>query len=154
MRQYKSKPVESQQFELDGVVFTVPGNMFLLDLVELAKMADLEVTDPRAISAVSALFRDILGEDYDRFHAHCKAHNTDNGTLIEIIQDMVQESIGGTGFPTVQPSDSVPGMTNTGHTYTVVSPSEGTVVQFPLTPDRETELRTAVAKAEMEWKTG
>jgi hypothetical protein len=152
MRKYTSKPVEDLQFELDDVVFHVPGTTSLLDLVDLAELSDADVTDPRAIKAVSGLFRDILGEDYDRFHKHVKAHRTDNGTLIEIIQDLVQESVENTGFPTQQPSDTLPGTTPTVPTYTVVSPSNESVVRFPMTPEREIELRQAVETARAVWE--
>jgi len=154
MRQYKSKPVESQTFELDGVEFTVPGNLFMLDLVELAKLSDVDTMDPRAIKAVTDLFENLLGDDFNRFHAHCREHKTSNETLMEIMQDLIGDTMG--GFPTQQASPSAPGTTTTGPTYTVVSPSSGSVVQFPMTPERETELRQAVESARAQWesKTG
>lgn len=142
-RSYTSKSVDAS-FDLDGVEFT-PAYFSMLDLAELAQFADMDIDTPAGMARVQEFFAAILGGDYERFRAHCKAHRTDADTLMAIIQDTFVEIL---GFPTERPSDSSDGTPGTEPTLRVISPSEGTVVQLPLTPQRAAELRAAVEAAE------
>lgn len=146
MREYTSKR-RQVTFALDGAEFTVPGGILLLDLVDLAELGNADEVSAEAIAAVGSFFRQALGAEYERFHVHCREHGTDNGTLLEIITDLVADS---GGFPTQLPSPSAGGPASTGTTYKVFSSSD-TVVDFPLTPQRKAELQEAVAKAHQAW---
>lgn len=137
MRRYTSsgKPAE---FELDGVEWTVPG-VNLLDLLELAGVADLDADSPEGLAAIADLFRNIMGEQYGAFKAHCRNHNTKADTLLDILTGLIEDA---SDRPTKRPSDSADGPPTTGRTWKVIS-SDGTVTEVPLTPEKEAELRLA-----------
>lgn len=140
-REYTSKP-RDVSFTLDGVTFT-PAAMSLLDFADLARYADLDVDSPEGLAQLGQFFTDVLGEDYDRFRAHCAAHRTDGATLLEVISDILTDVA---GFPTRRPSDSSDGPTNTAPTLRVIS-STGGFREEQLTAEREAELRAAVEAA-------
>lgn len=145
-KSYTSKPRAASAFDLDGVEFATSGAVALLDLVEVAKMADSDGASPEGIAALGEFFESALGKDeYKRFRKHCREHGTDPDTLILIMQDLV-EAVGEN--PTQRPSSLPAGPPATGLTSRVVSRSQGTVVEMPLTPEREAELRAAVTSAE------
>jgi hypothetical protein len=138
-RRYQSKPsVGAEPFELDGVQFT-PGYLSMIDLTELARHSDLDAATPEGIAAIGGFFKDVLGEDYDRFRAHCRQHRTDPDTLMEIISDLVESMT--QGFPTQPPSRSPAGPTSTGRTSRVISLSARTVTELPdLSEEQEAAL--------------
>ena len=103
----KPRPFE---FELDGVSFTAPGGVMLLDLSDFASFAELDIDSPQGAAAIAKLFRQALGEDYGRFAAHCRAHFTEADTLMLILQDLVEHA---TSRPTVPSGQSSPGRLTT-----------------------------------------
>jgi hypothetical protein len=120
-RTYTSKSRQVEPFELDGVEFH-PGRISLLRLVELAKwakVADAEDLPAEAAEAIAGLMADLLGRDYERFKAHCAAHETDDETIMAIIQDIIKDVV---GPPSDRPSPSPPGPTSTGSTSSDTSP--------------------------------
>ena len=144
MKSYTSKPGQPVSFDLDGVTFTTKGGASLLELSEVARLADTDLVDPAAAAAISGFYRSALGgPEYQRFRDHVSKHGTDPETLMHIMQDLVEE-VGST--PSQRPSPSTDGQTATGSTYRVVSDSAG-VREFPLTPERQAELRVAVDRA-------
>ncbi len=146
-KSYTSKPAEPFPFDLDGVAFVVPGGVSLLDLCEMARLADVDATSPEGAAALADFFHDALGDGYERFRLHVREHHTDPGTLVDIMADMIEAT---TARPTRRPSDSSDGPTTTGPTLRVIS-SDGTVREEQLTPQRVAQLR---AEAEGEAATG
>lgn len=145
MRSYTSKRQAPRSFELDGVQFAASGGVSLLDLVEVARMADADAASPEGVAALGDFFEAALGRDgYRRFRSHCREHGTDPETLLAIMEDLV-EDVG--GRPTQRPSPSADGLPAAGTTSRVVSFSRGTVTEMPLTAEREAELRAAVEQA-------
>jgi hypothetical protein len=104
----------------------------------------VDVTTVEGVAVLNRFFGKVLAEDYDRFRQHCAAHRTDGETLLEILTDIISDVA---GFPTQQPPDSADGPASTGPTLKVIS-SDGTVRIEELTPQREAELREAVARQE------
>jgi hypothetical protein len=146
MKSYTSKQRKPVQFEVDGVVFTTTGGASLLELSEVAKLADTDVADPVAAAAISGFFRSALNpQEYDRFRKHVATHGTDPETLIHIMQDLVEEA---STVPLEEPSPSTNGQSSTPSTYRVVSPLG--VKETPmadLSPERQAEIREAVERA-------
>jgi len=134
-RVYTSKPREVEPFELDGVEFTPGNGLSVLDLTELARFADKEAASQEGIQAIGDFFRQLLGDDYDRFREHCRTHKTDEETLLQVITDLMEDLAG--GFPTNRPSPSQPGPTNTGRGLRVVSLSNRSTVEVPVLTDEQ-----------------
>jgi len=146
MREYTSKPRPAREpIQLDGVEFHPGGGVSMLDLFELARYGDIDSASPEGMAAIGAFFRELFGPaEYPRFRKHCSEHSTDEETLLQILTDIVEE---GSARPSDRPSDSQDGSTATGPMSKVVSLSRATVVEMPLTPQREAELRAAVQQA-------
>lgn len=139
-RTYTSKG--RAEIELDGEVFSAHADMF--ELVELhEEFGDIEVNSAKAAPAFAKIFEKLLGEDYRRFREHCRTHGTDSATLMQILNDAVEDLSGRPLAPSSSSSDGVP---ITGRTLKVIS-SDGVMRQEPLTPEREAELRAAVERA-------
>lgn len=112
---------EPYPFTLDGVEFVAPGGIMLLDICEIARGADLDIQDPRAVAAIADLFEGALGkEQYRSFKDHCRKHSTTPDMLLLILKDMIEEV---TGRPTVRSSPSSPGPQTMNGTSNTASPS-------------------------------
>jgi hypothetical protein len=142
-RQYTSKRGQPVEFDLDRVHFVASGGMSMLELFEIARLADVDADSPEGMGALADFFRTMLGDDYGRFREHCRVHATDGDTLVQIMQDVMEAA---TDRPTVPPSDSASGQTSTGPTLRVRSP-DGTWREETLSPERAAELRAAVDRA-------
>lgn len=154
VRKYTSKTagkhITPEPFELDGVVF-IPGEVSFLDFTELGRFSGADITSPEGTAAIGEFFRNLLGEDYERFRTHIRQHHTDEETLIQVLRDIVEDV---SGHPSQRPSVSPTGPTKTGRTLRVVSLSEGTVVEEPLTEEREAELLAMAQMDEPESQAG
>jgi hypothetical protein len=152
-RQYTSKPAAAVEFDLDEVHFVAAGGLSLLEVMELARFADVDTDSPEGAVAVGDFFRGLFGCscervhrtgcEYDRFRRHCRAHGTDDDTLMGIMQDIMGAR---SGHPTQRPSVSADGPPTTPPTLRVIS-SDGSLREEPLTLEREAELREAVQRA-------
>jgi hypothetical protein len=142
-RSYTSKPTEPVSFDLDGVQFVATGGVKLLELCELAQVADVDSASVEGAAALGQFFRSLLGQDYDRFRVHCREHGTDPDTLLQIVADVIEAV---SERPTRRPSDSADGPPTTGRTWRVHS-ADGSWREEVLTPEREAELRAAVDRA-------
>jgi hypothetical protein len=103
---------------VEGVEFTLHGNLGALEMSELARAADLDSTSVEGAAALADLFRAAFGDhvaagrqEYVRFRRHMRAFDDD--TLIGAIATMVEAF---SGFPTerrpaspASPSTSTPG---------------------------------------------
>lgn len=129
-------------FTLDAVEFRVEGEMQLLDLCELMKLARRKVktSDPSSIAALAEFFEGAMGAgEYERFRSHCREHCTDPDVLNDIMEGVVEDL---TDRPTSRPSPSAAGPLTSGPTSKVVSLSPTGSVQValpepagPLAPD-------------------
>jgi hypothetical protein len=91
-RSYTSKGAPTPfEFDLDGEHFTGTGAVSLLDMSELAQLADVDASSAKGAAAIAEIFRGELGaEEYERFKKHTRSHHTDPDTLVEILHDMVE----------------------------------------------------------------
>lgn len=120
-KSYTSKPkLAPYEFDLDGVHFVASGGVALLDLSELARLADVDVESPAGAAAVAQVFESFMGDAYAQFKAHCRRHQTDPDTLMAILQDVVEYV---TRFPTERPLTRSPGPQPTPGTSPAGSPS-------------------------------
>jgi hypothetical protein len=147
-KSYKTKKkAEPFTFDFDGgPTFTARGGMgsVLLELGELAKLADLQADSPEGMAAVATVFEMLLGEsEYGRFRKFVAEASLEPDDLVGLLQDMFTEVV---GHPLAQPPVSSPGPTTVPRTYKVISPSDGTVTEVPLTPEKEAELIAAMEK--------
>jgi hypothetical protein len=118
MRTYKSKG--AADIDLDGEVFHFAASAF--ELVEIQeKYGDIDVESAAAASAFADIFRMLLGDEYDRFRAHCSRNNTDAATLQDILNDAVEDLA---GRPLASQPASPAGQPTTGPTLRVVSPAK------------------------------
>ena len=146
-KSYKAKQADPFTFDIDGQPtppFRSRGGIgsIMLELGELAHLRNLDAESPEALAAIAKVFSMLLGPtEYERFREHVAANSVDVDTLLEILADMFA---GVVGSPLPQPPDSSPGPTKTARTYKVISPSDGTVTEIPLTPEREAELIAAM----------
>ena len=127
MREYTSKPAPGRPFKVDGVTFTPGGSLPMLDLVELAGLADVEHTSPEGIIAVGNFFKSLFGDDYARFAEHTRKHHTDPATLFEIMTDIVQDVVAGVPLASSSPSSN--GRGNTASTSRAASRSRATAAK-------------------------
>lgn len=131
-RSYTSAPREQvpRVFDVDGVEFTCTGQLSKLDVSEFARLAaaGTDSVTPAGVAILADIFRSLLGSDYERFRTHCREHGTDDGTLLEIIGDLISEMA---ERPTSRPSDSSDGPPTAPATVTVVSFSKATVEEKP-----------------------
>ena len=140
-KDYTSKQSKPAWFNLDGVRFDAVGGVPLLEMSEMAKVSEEDADSAAGAAAVATFYESLLGkEEYARFRKHCRDHATDSDTLVEIMQDLVQEKSG--NFPTESPSPSAPGGEPTSPTYRVLSSSG--VSEEPMSPELEAQLREAV----------
>ena len=111
------------EFEIDGVPFVCTGGVSLLDMSELAKLAEVDVESAEGAAAIAELFKGALGRvEYDRFRQHTRTHHTDPDTILEIMKDMVEHVTGG---PTRRSNSSAVGPIVIDGMSTVSSPSAG-----------------------------
>lgn len=111
---YSSRPdieAPSDPFEFDMDVdtdhadhFVCDGGVSLLDLSELAGLADAEAASAEGIAAIAGVFRGAMSPDtYARFKGYTRRWHTDPDVLLEIMKDMVVYATAG---PTRRPSPS------------------------------------------------
>ena len=137
-RSYTSKGERPPfEFELDGVPFVASGNVDIIDLAELAGLADLDINSIAGVRAIADVFKVALADDYERFRAHTRAHGTDNDTMLEILRDLVEHVTAG---PTMRPSQSASGPLPTNGMSQVDLPS-----QHELTDEEVARMRTLLA---------
>jgi hypothetical protein len=147
-KSYKTKK-EAFTFDFEGEPtppFMARGGLggLVLELGELAKLRELEADTPEGMAAIATIFEMLLGEEeYARFRAYVAKNGVDQDVLLELLQDMFTEVV---GHPLVPPPDSSPGPTTALRTYKVISPSDGTVTEVPLTPEKEAELIAAMER--------
>jgi hypothetical protein len=146
-KSYHAKKREAFTFDIDGAPvppFTARGGLgsMVLELGELANLANLEAASPEGMAAIAHVFQMLLGPaEYERFRTYIADNEVDPETLLEVLQDMFVAVV---AHPLAPPSDSSPGPTTTPRTYRVISPSDGTVTEMPLTPEREAALLAAM----------
>jgi hypothetical protein len=119
-------------FSIDGETFRVMGEVQLLDLCELMRLnkRNVKTVDPTGIAALADFFRGALGdEEYERFREFTRANCTDPDLLNDIMEGIVEDL---TEVPTSRPSHSVGGPSSSGLTSRVVSLSQGTVSESPM----------------------
>lgn len=138
-RSYTSKGTPTPfDFELDGVEFVMPGGVMLLDLSDLARVADEEAGSPAGVAAMGKIFRTGLRDGYERFAEHCRVHDTDPETLLTIMGDLVEHV---TGRPTVRSGSSSPGPLTMNGSVKVSLP------ETPLTDEEIARWRESVRQA-------
>jgi hypothetical protein len=149
-KSYKRKDKrEPFTFDFDGEPtppFTARGGFgaMILELGELAKLRELEVDSAEGMAAIAQIFELLLGEtEYERFRKFIRENGIDADLLVELVQDMFTEVV---GHPLAPPSESSAGPTTPPRTYKVISLSDGSVTEQPLTPEREAELIAAMEK--------
>lgn len=136
VRSYTSKGVAVPfEFELDGVAFTCTGGVQFLEFSELARRADLDPDSPAGGAALAEAFRSAFGENYEAFRLHCREHDTDSGTLLDILRDMMEHYA---NVPSQPLRSSSPGRLTTSGTSKVDLP------QQPLTDEEIARWRAAV----------
>jgi hypothetical protein len=124
-------PTVNVEFELDGVAFVGDGQMSLMDLSELARLANegMDSGGPEGVAILADIYRTLLGPaTYKAFRAHCREHGTDGEVLVEILAGVIAEE---SDRPTSRPSGSPDGPPPAGTTARVVSLQRGTVEQVP-----------------------
>ena len=146
-KSYQSKR-ETFTFDLgDGSpTFTARGGFgsMVLELGELAKLRDLQADSPEGIAAIAVIFKMLLGDtEYEAFRTYVSDHGVDQDVLLALVQDMFVAVV---GHPLGQPPASSPGPPTAPRTYKVISPSDGTVTEGELTPEKEAELIAAMEK--------
>lgn len=147
-KSYKPKR-EPFTFDFDGEPdppFRARGGLgsMVLELGELAKLRDLEADSAEGMAAIAQIFQMLLGPDeYERFRSYVATAALDQDTLLELLNDLFIEVV---GHPLGEVSDSSPGPTTAPRTYKVISSSDGTVTEVPLTPEREAELIAAMER--------
>lgn len=147
-KSYKSKR-EAFTFDFDGEPsppFTARGGLgaMVLELGELAKLRELQADTPEGMAAIATVFKMLLGEvEYERFRTHVATAGIDQDVLLELLNDLFVEVV---GHPLAQPPDSSPGPSTAPRTYKVISPSDGTVTEIELTPEKEAELIAAMER--------
>lgn len=122
-------------FTLDGETFRVMGEVQLLDLCELMNLTkrNVKTVDPAAIAALADFFRGALGADeYERFREFVRVNCVDPDVLNDVMEGIVEDL---TEVPTSRPSHSVPGPSNSGPTSKVVSLSQRSVQESPMSTD-------------------
>jgi hypothetical protein len=140
VKSYSSRhaQLEPFRFELDGVEWSCEHGAMLLDLCEMAKAADMDLADPRAIVAIADIFESALGDDYLRFKQHCREQGTGPDVLMDIMQDLIAHT---TARPTVPPSQSATGISPTSGTARGGSSSSDSPLGVPAAPpERSTQL--------------
>jgi hypothetical protein len=146
-RSYRSAKREHKRlditFTLDDVEFRCAGRPTVLDISELAEVAELGVDteDPRAIAAMSKFFRAVLGKEYTRFREHMRTHDTGEDVLVEIMQGIMEDLA---GRPTEEPSHSQDGPSTTGPMSRVVSLQRGSVYIGQQAPGQKAAEATRV----------
>jgi len=145
-KSYRSKRTERFTFDVDGEEFKARGGIgsIMFELGELWALKDLDADSPEALAAVAHLFEMLLGPtEYGRFREFVTENDVDVDTLLAIMSDMFA---GVVGSPLPTSPASSPGPTTTPRTYKVISPSDGTVTEVPLTPELESELLAAMER--------
>lgn len=152
-------PLEGLFFSIDGERFDCAGEVSLLDMSDLSRIAltNAAMVDVADNASVSQMLLQALSNDctlshdhdakdarcrageYDRFRAHCREHKTPDETVTLIIRQLneaVQQNVERlTGRPTGPQSPSSSGPAETGQqTSRVISLQAGTVRQ--MTPVR------------------
>lgn len=134
-RSYTSPEPDSSQalpdFELNGKTFACSGQISVLDISELGRLASQGVDSetPEGIAIIANLFLSLLGPaEYQRFREHCRTKVVPAELLMQIVGDMIGEFA---ERPTSRPSSSPDGPPNTEGTAKVVSLSRGTVSTVP-----------------------
>jgi hypothetical protein len=127
--------------------FTARGGLggMVLELGELAKLRDMQADTPEGMAAISTIFEMLLGPvEYKRFRAYVAAEGIDQDVLLELLNDLFVAVV---GHPLGPPPDSPSGPLVAPRTYKVISASDGTVRELPLTPEMEAELTAATIAA-------
>jgi hypothetical protein len=136
------------EFELDGVAFVGDGQMSLMDVSELARLAGegMDSAGPEGVAILADIYRTLLGPaTYKAFRAHCREHGVEGGLLVEILAGLISEE---SGRPTVRPSGSSDGPPAGAGTAKVVSLQRGTVEQVEapiLQEETKPEVRQALS---------
>lgn len=133
-RTYTSAPVGNAggpEFVLDGVTFKCVSVPSLMDLTELARLAEtgMDSITPEAMAIIAEFLTSAMGKkEYRRFRTHARDHGTDPQMVMEILQGIVEDFV---ARPTPRPSDSPDGPPATPTTSMRVSFSAGTVEELP-----------------------
>jgi hypothetical protein len=102
--------VDPFEFKLDGVTFVCTGTVTLLDISDLATLANEDITSARGAAAVGSIFRAGMEEQYPAFADHVRKHHTHPDVLVRIMNDLVEYVSRG---PTGPPSPSLAGRPST-----------------------------------------
>jgi hypothetical protein len=114
---------ESDQFKLNGEVFTIADEVNIVALGRFARVAREGATTDEMeglaalVDTVESL---VIDEDKTRFLDTASKHRVDAGLLLKIVQTVLEAQ---SGHPTVQPSDSSGGLSTTGPSSRVPSSS-------------------------------
>lgn len=145
-RSYTSPTLDSDQappdFELDGETFVCHGQLSIMDISELGRLASQGVDSetPEGVGILADLFVSLLGDqtEYQRFRMHCRAKAVPAELLMQIVGDMIGDLA---ERPTSRPSSSPDGPPTTEGTAKVVSLSRGTVETVPAETLQESAVR-------------
>jgi hypothetical protein len=147
MREYTSAPAEGEanplaglEFRLDGQLFRCEGDLSILEVAELARVAATggEMEEAAKLGLIAEQLRAAFGDaEYARFRAHCREHKTANSVLLTILADInaeVQAVVEReTGRPTMPPSPSGTGEPETDErTSRIINMTTGDVTVVPL----------------------
>jgi hypothetical protein len=166
MRDYTSVPAEGERnpleglsFTLDGQTFRCEGNLSVLEVAELARVAasDSEMGEAAKLGLIAEQFRAAFGPaEYARFRQHCqgvpgKREPTPNSVLLTILGDLnaeIQAAVEeAAGRPTQQPSPSGTGEPDRAEQISrVISLQTGDVTVVPLSGKRDAQLAPATVR--------
>jgi hypothetical protein len=123
-RRAGSDPPKPFEFDMDedtdhAAHFVCDGGVSLLDLSDLAQIAEADLESTEGIAAIAQIFRSgMKSETYHRFAAHTRKHDTDPDVLLEIMKDLVEHVLSGHSRRR-SPSPPGPIGTNGGYVETV-----------------------------------
>jgi hypothetical protein len=154
VREYTSAAAEGEVNPLAGVFFTLDnerfdceGELSILELAELARVATagVDLQEAATLGLIAEQLRQAFGDEvYGRFRQHCRKHKTPNSVLLQILADLNEEMQGiiaeATGRPTQPQSPSGPGEPEQGDRISrVVSMQTGDVqvVRLPEPQDHK-----------------
>lgn len=140
-KQKSDAPQIKVEFELDDVQFIGDGQISIMDLSELARLAGegMDSGGPDGVAILADIYHTLLGADtYKAFRRHCRKFQTDGKVLVEILAGLIAEE---SDRPTKRPSPSDDGPPAGEGTAKVVSLQRGTVEQVeaptaPVEPER------------------
>lgn len=100
-------------FDIDGDHFTIPRPLPAWPMLELAALSEEDQPNKVAAAFIGFLTAVLPADQHDRFRRTCADRRVDQELLLEVVQFVIEESV---GLPTVPPSSSDGRLSNTGAT--------------------------------------